>query len=263
MKTKKYSIERKMRILETLEREGRVEVELLAADLRVSKETVRRDLRELENDNLLLRTHGGAVSLEMSETSPEYPEYPYLIREIQCLEEKEKICKRAASEIEDGDTIFIDNSSTNLFILKNINPEYSVTIITNSIRLLLESTKYPNENFVFVSLGGIFRCKNFSCVGDIANEMSRNYRPDKAFLSCYGVNTTSGLFDSSVHEIEVKRNFIRLARQVYLTADHTKIGRDGGFRLVDLSDVDYLISDCMFPEEELKNLESQHVKLLI
>ena len=174
MKTKKYSIERKMRILETLEREGRVEVELLAADLRVSKETVRRDLR------------GGAVSLEMSETSPEYPEYPYLIREIQCLEEKEKICKRAASEIEDGDTIFIDNSSTNLFILKNINPEYSVTIITNSIRLLLESTKYPNENFVFVSLGGIFRCKNFSCVGDIANEMSRNYRPDKAFLSCYG-----------------------------------------------------------------------------
>ena len=115
MRKKNYSIERKTKILKTLEKDGRVEVETLAKELNVSKETIRRDLREMEQEGLLKRTHGGAVSINSTQQSPEYP---YLMREIQCLEEKERICKKAASLVKDGDTIFIDNSSTNISILK-------------------------------------------------------------------------------------------------------------------------------------------------
>lgn len=260
MRKKNYSIERKTKILKTLEKDGRVEVETLAKELNVSKETIRRDLREMEQEGLLKRTHGGAVSINSTQQSPEYP---YLMREIQCLEEKERICKKAASLVKDGDTIFIDNSSTNISILKNINPEYSVTIITNSIRLLLESTRYANDNFVFISLGGMFRHKNYSCVGDIANEMSNKLRPSKAFLSCYGVDTEGALFDSSMYEIEVKRNLIRHAGEVYITADHTKIGRKGGVQLSEISKADYLICDRALTEEEQKNLDMQNVKVLV
>lgn len=117
MRTKNYSIERKTKIMKKLESNGRVEVEKLSKELKVSKETVRRDLSEMEKDGLLKRTHGGAVSISTTQQSLEYP---YLMREIQCLEEKERIGKKAASVIEDGDTIFIDNSSTNLSILKTL-----------------------------------------------------------------------------------------------------------------------------------------------
>lgn len=260
MRTKNYSIERKTKIMKKLESNGRVEVEKLSKELKVSKETVRRDLSEMEKDGLLKRTHGGAVSISTTQQSLEYP---YLMREIQCLEEKERIGKKAASVIEDGDTIFIDNSSTNLSILKNINPEYSVTIVTNSIRILLESTRHTNENFVFISLGGIFRYKNYSCVGDMANEMSKKFWPSKAFISCYGVDTEGGLYDGSIHEIEVKRNVINLAQTVYITADHTKIGRKGGVQLADMACVDYLISDRQLDKQEQDNLNRQKVKFLI
>ena len=84
MRTKNYSIERKTKILKTLEKDGRVEVETLAGELKVSKETIRRDLREMEQEGLLKRTHGGAVSTGSTQQSYEYP---YLMREIQCLEE--------------------------------------------------------------------------------------------------------------------------------------------------------------------------------
>lgn len=260
MRTKNYSIERKTKILKSLESDGRVEVETLAGVLKVSKETIRRDLREMEQENLLKRTHGGAVSISSSQQPPEYP---YLMREIECLEEKERICKKAASVVKDGDTIFIDNSSTNISILKNINPEISVTIITNSVRLLLESTRYVNDNFVLVSLGGMFRYKNYSYVGDIANEMSNKFHPSKAFLSCYGVDTNGALFDSSMYEIEVKRNFIRSSEVVYITADHTKIGRKGGVQLSNIAEVNYLICDALPSEEEQKNLSMHNIKLLI
>lgn len=261
MRTKNYSIERKNRILDILEAEGRVEVEFLAQDMNVSKETIRRDLRELEEESLLKRTHGGAVCPDSPHQTAE--EYPYLIREIQFLEEKEKICRKAASLIKNGDTIFIDNSSTNIAILKYINPEYSVTIITNSVRILLESTRQENDNFVYILLGGIFRCKNYSCTGDIANEIANRFRPSKAFISCYGIDKEGLLFDSSMYEMEVKKILLRHTEKVYITADHSKLGRTGGMQLSTLNQVNYLICDCPLTEEMQKEMDLYNVEVLV
>jgi len=257
-----FGIERKSMILSTLEKDGRVSVNTLSAKLNVCKETVRRDLREMEEDGLVKRTHGGAVSMYTYDPK-KVQEYPYLIREIQNYEAKTMICRKAASFIENGDTIFVDNSSTNVAILKSINPEYSVTVVTNSIRLLLESTVINNKNISMISLGGLFREKNYSCTGGIADGIARTFRPNKAFLSCYGIDIGNNLYDSNINELDVKRIVLQNSKKVFLTGDHTKIGRQGVIVLSDFSQIDYLITDMPIPDQSMEELRRRNIEVII
>jgi len=214
----------------------------------------------MEQENLVQRTHGGAI---LSDNIQKVKEYPYLVREIQNYNEKSRICKAAAELVEDGDTIFIDNSSTTIQMLKNINAKYQVTVITNSIRLLLENTLINNENLTMVAIGGIFRPKNYSLTGFLANQWSKMFHPNKAFLSCYGVDTESGLYDSNIHEIEVKRIMMELSQSTYIMADNTKFNRRGVVFLNDFSNVDYIITDEPLTEEQEKGIEKYNIKLII
>ncbi|MEY8439741.1 DeoR/GlpR family DNA-binding transcription regulator [Anaerotruncus colihominis] len=252
-----YNIERKALIVSLLKKDSKVSVNQLAQMLEISKETVRRDLRELEQDGLIQRTHGGAV-LETSGGNTS--EYPFKMREIQNYEEKAKICKAAAQLIEDGDTIFIDNSSTTISLIKNINPAYQVTVITNSIKLLIESVNVNNPNLVMISLGGIFRAKNLSLTGILANEWVHNFRPNKAFLSCRAIRPESGFIDGSIYEVDTKRAMIDNAQHVYVLADHSKFHEQGAVYLTDFSKVELVITDDGADEESLRMLGLRGVK---
>lgn len=258
MGAKSFSIERKQRILEHLDVLGRVEVADLAKELNVSKETLRKDLRELEQENLLKRTHGGAVGIHQ-EKNPS--EIKYIYRVKQKAKEKELICRKAASLIENGDTVFIDNSSTNLAIIKYIDPSYTVTVITNSIRVLLEEDY--SDRITLISIGGIFRKAFFSCVGDFANEMAKKFHPNKAFVSAYGVDTEGLIYDISMYETEVKNYFMRVSEKTYFTADHSKLGKRGGAKLSSLDIVDYFICDKALDESSLKMLQKHRVELIV
>jgi Transcriptional regulators of sugar metabolism len=147
-----YSIERKAEILKLLEQNGRVDVNELSSLLQASRETIRRDLSELEENGALKRTHGGAVFGSINPKTVD--EFPVAVREIQQFKEKDAICQRAAAFIEDGDSLFVDNSSTCIYLLKYIPPEYHVTIITNSIKVMLEAAKNRHANHMLVCLGG-------------------------------------------------------------------------------------------------------------
>ena len=254
------NIERKALILKRLEKDGKVSVNEISDELRVCRETIRRDLREMEQEKMVQRIHGGAI---LSDNIQKVKEYPYLAREIQNYNEKLRICKVAAELVEDGDTIFIDNSSTTIKMLKNINPKYQVTVITNSIRLLLEATLLNNENPTIVSIGGIFRPKNYSLTGILANQWSKMFHPNKAFLSCYGVHTEYGLYDSNIHEIEVKRIMLELSQSTYIMADHTKIDRSGVVYLNDFSNVNGIITDEPLTKEQESCIEKNNIELII
>lgn len=99
------------------------------------------------------------------------------MREIQHYAEKALICKNAARYVQDGDTIFVDNSSTTISLLKNINPHYQITVITNSIRQLFESTSLNNQNMTIISLGGVFRAKNYSLAGSLLCGQCAEFSP--------------------------------------------------------------------------------------
>lgn len=255
-----YTIERKEEIINFLERDGKVDVAMLSQHFGASKETIRRDLRDLEQDGLLRRTHGGAV---LAEPNKETNEYPLLVRGMQRNEEKNLICRRAAQFIQDGDTIFIDNSSTTINLIKYINKDIRVTVLTNSIQVLLESAKVANNNILVISLGGIFRPNNFSTYGSISVESGKSFYPSKAFLSCNGISQTKMLTDTSVYEVETKRSMIEQSSQTFILADYTKFSTTGTVFLTDLSAVDTIITDAKANPEALQYLDKYHIRLVV
>jgi len=242
--------ERKAEIATLLESAGRIDVASLSGRFGVCRETIRRDLRELEKAGAVRRTHGGAVVDAAAADSPQ--EFPVSVRGIQRQEEKLLICRKAAAMIEDGDTLFMDNSSTTLYMLRFVPRELRVTIVTNSLGLLLEAMRVGNRNLRFVCLGGDFKESNMSFSGAISQRVAKDYYPSKAFMSCASVNPRTMFTDSSADEVDTKRLMIESSHVVVILADHTKFERMGQVFLADFSSVDCVVTD---PATELSTLE--------
>jgi DeoR family transcriptional regulator, fructose operon transcriptional repressor len=256
-----YSIERKSEILKILEQSGKVDVNDLSRQFNASKETIRRDLRDMEVDGVLKRTHGGAVFISTATQGPQ--EFPLHIREIQHFAEKDAICKLAASFIEPGDSIFIDNSSTCINLVKYIPAEYQVTVITNSIKVLMESSRNKNPDHLIICLGGFFNESNLSLYGNIAQKNAGDYYPNKAFMSCAGIYPPDQLVDSSFLEVDTKRLMIERSREVFMLVDNSKFKRNGQVFLADISTIHTVITDNQIQPDQLVFLENAGIRTLI
>jgi Transcriptional regulators of sugar metabolism len=254
-----YKIERKSEIINILEQTGKVNVNELSERFSASRETIRRDLEEMEQDGVLKRTHGGAVFTNGNPSS--VFELPVAVREIQRYSEKNEICKKAASLIQDGDNIFVDNSSTCLFLIRYIPPERNVTIITNSIKLLTESTAAVSPNHMVLCLGGILNAANHSLYGNTSLKNAAEFYPNKSFMSCTGVQSAR-LTDSSFLEVDIKRLMIERSNEVYVLADHSKFEKSGQVFLSDLSQITAVITDSKTRKDTASFLENSGVGLI-
>ncbi|MBC8536907.1 DeoR/GlpR family DNA-binding transcription regulator [Feifania hominis] len=244
-----YNIERKEEIINLLERDGEVDVNTLAGAFGISRETVRRDLRELEQDGILTRTHGGAVYNR--ERRDEQNEYPVAIRGIQRYSEKNEICKYAAALIEEGDTIFVDNSSTTMYLVRYIPRELHITVVTNSLKLLLEAAALQNPNIHFICFGGSFKESNLSFYGNTTLKNAEAYYPNKAFLSCAGIREDGLVTDASMQEVDTKRLMLDHCRKSYFLVDYTKFTSAGQVFLTRLSHGDTVITDQRVDQRSL------------
>lgn len=256
-----YGVQRQSAILEILEQNGQVEVNELAKKYSTSKETIRRDLRSLEKSGLLTRTHGGAVPIEKS-FSQGY-EYPLFAREIKKYDEKQRICNGAVKLLEDGDMIFLDNSSTTMNFLRYVPEDLRLTVITNSIQVLLVAGELRTKNINIVSLGGLFNSKNYSVTGMLSNSFAKSFFPDKAILSCRGLTEESGMTDSSFLEVEVKRMMINNSKKLLVLADHTKFGLVGAINIGAISEIDYIITDSKVDHERLQMFDGYKTQIMI
>jgi DeoR family transcriptional regulator, fructose operon transcriptional repressor len=256
-----FTIERQSIILELLEQEGKVEVNALAERFSTSRETIRRDLKEMEDTGILKRMHGGAIAVAQKRS--EGYELPLLARGVQKYDEKQRLCKAAALLLEDGDTIFLDNSSTTMNLLRYVPKEIKVTVLTNSLQVMLEAGRLNNENITVISVGGIFNIKNYSVVGALSKIFAENFIPDKAIMSCRGVDENAGLTEASILEIDLKRDMLTRSRQFILLADHSKFGLIGAVRLAGLADVDCLVTDAKVDQQKLKFFDSLPARIII
>ena len=257
---KMFGIERKSEILKLLEQNGRIGVNQLSTLFNSSRETIRRDLREMEEKGLLKRTHGGAVI--DSAFSSAVPEFPVGVREIQRYKEKDAICRSAALFIKNGDSIFVDNSSTCLSLVRYIPADLQVTLITNSIKLLMESLESDHPNLMIVCLGGFFNGSNLSTYGTISQNNAADFYPNKSFMSCAGIHLPDQLTDSSLLEVDTKRLMIEHSQEVFILADHTKFDRSGPYFLSDYSSIDYLITDQKASPDQYTPLEKANIKVI-
>ncbi|MDO4478802.1 MAG: DeoR/GlpR family DNA-binding transcription regulator [Lachnospiraceae bacterium] len=256
----RYSfLERKKYIIEQLEANGQVDTAELSKKLHVSKETLRKDLSELEKENVLTRTHGGAARSEG--VSPLFERTSY--RKKLATREKEAICKKAASLIENEDTIFIDCSTTNFSLLKYVNPAYTLTVITNSLQVVMESENILSPNVTIILVGGLFKKDFYMCAGDMAMDMIRPFHPNKSFFSFVGIDEDGTLFDANMHGAEVKRHFLHNSEKIIMLMDHSKIGKKGGVCMTNVDQADALVTDSHLSERDKAILNKYPTTVLI
>lgn len=245
--------ERQREIVQLLQRDGSVHVQKLAKHFRVTTETIRRDLDKLEEAGRLQRSHGGAVSVE-----EEAREVPHAERESREPEEKRAIGAYAAGLVEEGDTIFIDASSTALALAQAL-PDRDWTVLTNAYRVVWELSTRRQMRVIHV--GGRVVLESFSCVGPAAEKMLDDFRVDKAFFSCRGIDLDFGLSEASELQATLKQRVLRIAARRILMADHTKFGLRGLVRFGQPSEVTDLVTGPGAPEDFLRQLARQGVRV--
>lgn len=248
------AIERKQQILDIIKRDRHVVVNELSNQFGVTEETVRRDLRKLEVDGLINRTHGGAVAL-----NGEAEDIPYPLRQTINLVEKRKIALKAHKLIGDGASVMLDSSSTAFEVLPHLKSHIDLTLITNSVRILAEPTV---TNHTIMSVGGELRQQSLTFVGPLAIQSLSRFNADIAFISCKGISLQSGITDASVADAEIKRAFIGHAREVCLLVDGDKFDSVGLINVSGFEAISVVVTDRKPSDEWIEHLESKGVRLI-
>ena len=239
-------IERRGEILQKLMMDGKVVVNELAEKYEVTEETIRRDLEKLESEGYAKKTYGGAVRND-NMTS----ELPYTVRKQTNVSGKKYIAEIIGSLISDGDSLLLDSSTTALFTVKSIFNKSNITLVTNSVEILLDLPQGHDWNIV--STGGMYRSESMAFFGAAAEDVVSKYFADYAVLSCKGIDLEKGITDTRETFANLKKFFIKSAKKVILAVDHTKFDKISFVRLGELDDVDVIVTDVE-PSEKWKNL---------
>ncbi len=207
----------------------------LSSLLNVTKETIRRDLEEMDEKGLLTRTHGGAYLARVG------TDIPVFSREITYLKGKELIGEKCFNLVDDGDTIFLDSSTTCLKIAETIKTKHNLTVLTNSIKIELSLAN--SKDIKIISTGGILRTSSLSHVGHTVEKTLSEFYADKAFVSCSGVHLVNGITDSNDYEAEVRKTMLQHSNQKILVADITKFGKTAFKQICNLNEINVVIID--------------------
>jgi DeoR/GlpR family transcriptional regulator of sugar metabolism len=232
--------DRHQRILSLLGTLESVTTERIAADLGVSRETVRRDVLELEARGDLRRVHGGIVAVDIQ------PEAPLAVRSGVRQKEKRQIAKAAARLVKPGQTLFIDAGSTVTTLAEELASLSGLTIITNSFDVATrlaghDSTRNVNEIIV---LGGRPGSGIAATYGAITVAEIGRYRADIALLSPVGLSARYGATSFDLAEAEVARAMVEHSQQVVILADHSKIGQTSRVGYCAIERIDILVVDA-------------------
>lgn len=249
-----YEEERLQKISNYIQNRSRSSVQELCSLFNVSESTIRRDLTELENRNLLKRTHGGAINLQSVNFEPTFSE-----KEDQFKEEKALIAKKAAEFIEDGDSLIIDAGTTTYYLVPELVKFKNLTVVTNSIYLIQQLSTMPDIEIV--STGGTLRKNTMAFAGPLSESVLDRIRVDKAFMATNGLDVIDGLTTPNIMEASIKQKMISVANQVYILADHSKIGRVSFAKFGKMTDVDCCITSNTISDEQKNAFKKANVKL--
>jgi len=200
-------------IIKELNEKGIVNINDIAEKLNASLATIRRDLRKLENENKLIRVHGGAKQITSLELT-------MLEKLVLNYDEKKALCQKASEEIKDGDCIFIDGGTT-LEPMYEFVKNKQVTVVTNNLLILKKVEKTTAK---FISVGGDYLAHYSMMVGSVALKQLDHYHFDACFIGCTGVDFENDLIYTVEQEtMDIKLHAIKNATNAYLIADSSKL----------------------------------------
>lgn len=233
-----FQAERQQKIYDIVTARKSVRVGELSEMLDISAATIRRDLEELDAQNRVIRTHGGAVAVYAVGKAISAPE---LITAQQFLKEKQLISQRAYREINDYDTLIIDNASTTYELVKLIasGPRRHLTIVSQTPQVITALEGVPDCKIIL--LGGVFDYSHNTMGGSMATNAIRNIRADKCFLGINGIEKGFGYSTPRMSDAEMKELMAQSALHSYILADNSKFDKTY-FTKVNVK-VDSLITD--------------------
>ncbi|HED06128.1 MAG TPA: DeoR/GlpR transcriptional regulator [Ignavibacteria bacterium] len=251
--------ERYQYVLRKLNEQGFVKVYNLSKELQVSSVTIRKDLKALEDRELLFRTHGGATSLNQYTNIP-YPR-PLIDKEKSNREAKQNIAKAAALLIEENDSIIIASGTTVIEFARNIGQQRNITVLSSTLNVSEILSKHPKVEVI--QLGGIIRKSSNSVIGSFAEKMLADLMCNKLFVGVDGIDLTYGLTTTSSMEASLNKVMIDSAQKVIVLSDSSKFGKRSFGRICGLDKVDILITDKFIKDSFKKSLETSGVKVIV
>lgn len=249
--------ERRAEIVRLIELKGSVRVSELCTQFSVTEETIRRDLDTLENQGLLERTYGGAVSPKRIAH-----ESPYYGRETQNQAEKEAIAQAVADMIADRETVLLDASSTSLYVARALAAQKQrLTVMTNSLVITHELSRVRGS-FTVMCTGGTLRETSLSFVGPHAERALLDYHVDTAVISCKGFSAERGFTDSNDLEVEMKKLMLRSANRVIAAVDSSKWGYVGFAVIGPATSAQVIVTDSNVDPKQRKSVEELGVEVV-
>ncbi len=228
---------------------GRVDVAELASTFRVTAETVRRDLSELQGRRLLRRVHGGAIPWETTGFQPLLE-----IRNDQQVEEKRRIARLAVQELPDSGTIIIDSGSTLTPFAECLPRDRELQVVTNS--LLTAQVLAKNDSVDVIVLGGGLRKNTFAMVDSQTVAAVSEMSVDTLFISTDGMSMARGLTTPYREEAALKQAMIASAERVVALVDFSKMDKTHLMRFAPWASIDVLVTDSRADDATVAALEA-------
>lgn len=250
------TVERRKNILECAFRDKSVLVDRLAESFGVSTVTIRSDLKFLDERNLLVRTHGGAVinnvlSRELSIDEKSRKQNPT----------KKKIALKVSNLIAEGDAIILDSGTTTAEVALLLRKFKNLTVMTNGLNVA--QNLMGSVGLEIHMTGGKLRQKTLSFYGAMAEQQMNLYRFNKVILGVDGFNINLGVTTHFDQEASLNRVMCENADQVIVATDSSKFEHSGLYKIVDTEDIDLLVTDAGISDKIAQKIEQSGIELII
>lgn len=238
-------------ILEVLNQKGKIQINELVNLLNVSVETVRRDLSFLSQQQLLYRTHGGALSKKTDDIGSSFQ-----LRQKTNAEVKKIIAERVAEYIYEGAVIGLDASTTSWYVAQLI-PNIPCSVVTNSMHNITALVNKPNVKTI--ATGGVYSGKYDAFYGPLSEYLLSRLHIDIGIFSCIGVDDDGAIWESNELNVAIKRKMMDVSSQKFLLVDPSKFGKQNLVQLAEISQIDMLFTQGNISERLLKYCDKNGV----
>jgi DeoR family transcriptional regulator, aga operon transcriptional repressor len=244
--------DRMLAVLKSVNARGAVSLADLAGELHVSAATLRRDLADMEDQGLLIRTHGGARPQAV------HDEVPVHLRDLEAREAKHRIALRAAELIPSGPyAVALTGGTTTAEIAKALSRRTQLTIITNALTIALELAARPTTKVILT--GGVVRSTSFEAVGVLAENTFKAVNVGTAILGVDGFSAHGGATTHDEVEARTNNAMVDHAQRVMVVADGSKVGRVTFAQMAATESIDVLVTDTTADPAELDRIRDAGV----
>ncbi len=231
---------RRTQLMDLLRQDSVLSIRYLSEQLAVSPLTIRRDLDELQREGVVERLHGGARMLPDGRQMDKH-EISFFVRQDVNVNEKRAIARAALPFLEQDQVVFLDASTTGLYLAQAMPEDIALTIVTHSAYLPIKLTGYPNLQVI--STGGVLHARSLCYLGAEAENRVLRLSARRAFLGVKGFSLEEGCTDANLLEVQLKGLMVQRANELFVLADHSKLGNIALSAFAALKQVHTLITD--------------------